>query len=63
MRAGCLFPFMLKEDLVGSRVFVSLRVEERPGGIQGVVIPLRVVKRRPAAAGCLSVFEGDCTLG
>ncbi|MQM03578.1 hypothetical protein Taro_036368 [Colocasia esculenta] len=46
-------PFVLKEDLVGSRVFVSLRVEGRPRGIQGVVIPLRVVKRRPAVVGCL----------
>ncbi|MQM05993.1 hypothetical protein Taro_038815 [Colocasia esculenta] len=33
----------------------------RPGGIQGVVIPLRVVKRRPVAAGCIwsIVEEGD----
>ncbi|MQL92386.1 hypothetical protein Taro_025002, partial [Colocasia esculenta] len=41
---------MTTEDLVGSRVSVSLRVEGRPGGIQGIVIPLRVVKRRPTAS-------------
>ncbi|MQL88974.1 hypothetical protein Taro_021550 [Colocasia esculenta] len=35
----------------GSRVVVSLRVEGRPSEIQGAVIPLRVEKRRPAAAG------------
>ena len=28
-----------------------------------VVIPLRVVKRRPVAAGCVRVHKGDCTLG
>ncbi|MQL89780.1 hypothetical protein Taro_022358 [Colocasia esculenta] len=38
------------EDLVGSRVIVSLRVEGRRGGIQGVVIPLR---------GCASRSERD----
>ncbi|MQM11096.1 hypothetical protein Taro_043999 [Colocasia esculenta] len=24
---------------------------------------MHVVKRRPAAAGCVSVLEGDCTIG
>ncbi|MQM14195.1 hypothetical protein Taro_047125 [Colocasia esculenta] len=45
------------EDLVGSKVFVSLRIEGRPGGIQGVVIPLRAVKRRPVAAGLFKLVR------
>ncbi|MQM06193.1 hypothetical protein Taro_039012 [Colocasia esculenta] len=60
-RSLCSFPFVLKEDLVGSRVFVFLRVEGRPGGIQGGVISLRVMKRRSAAAACVRVLEGDFT--
>ncbi|MQM23412.1 hypothetical protein Taro_056476, partial [Colocasia esculenta] len=51
------------EDLVVSRVLVSLRVEGRPGGIQGVVIPLRVVKRRPAAAGCKVISSSQDSHG
>ncbi|MQL68778.1 hypothetical protein Taro_001067 [Colocasia esculenta] len=44
-------PFVLKEDL-GVPGCCSLRVEGRPGCSMVVCFPLRVVKRRPAAAGC-----------
>ncbi|MQL90791.1 hypothetical protein Taro_023383 [Colocasia esculenta] len=58
-----MLPDMGPSYSIASGGVCSLRVEGRPGGIQGGVFPLRVVKRRPAAVGCVRVHKGDCTLG